>query len=80
MGYLYVCTSNWKLSSLSGPEGNYSLTTTTLSDPGTYTLKYRFTYDGETKETQNITVTITEPATPDPPLQGDTGTGTDTDT
>ena len=73
-------TSNWKLSSLSGPEGNYSLTTTTLSDPGTYTLKYRFTYDGETKETQNITVTITEPATPDPPLQGDTGTGTDTDT
>lgn len=67
-------TSNWRLSSLSGPDGSYDLSTTTLSTPGTYTLKYQFTYDGETKGTQNITVTITEPTTPTDPGSGDSQT------
>ena len=60
-------TSNWKLSSITGP-GGVSLSTSTLSTPGTYTLKYKFSYDGETKETGNITVTITGSTTdtPDP--------------
>ena len=65
-------TSNWTLSSISGPVTSTSVST--LTEPGTYTLKYRFTYDGETKETGNITVTVTgtntdggeeEPTTPD---------------
>ena len=50
--------SNWKLTSITGP-GGVSVSTTTLSTPGTYTLRYEFTYDGEKKETGNITVTIT---------------------
>ena len=49
-------TSNWTLSSISGPSTSTSITT--LTEPGTYILKYRFTYDGETRETGNITVTI----------------------
>ena len=57
-------TSNWKLSSITGP-GGVSLSSTTLTTPGTYTLKYKFSYDGETKETGNITITITE-STVDP--------------
>ncbi len=65
-------TSNWTLSSISGPVTSTSVST--LTEPGTYTLKYRFTYNGETKETGNITVTVTgtntdggeeEPTTPD---------------
>ena len=67
-------TSNWKLSSITGP-GGVSLSTTTLSTPGTYTLKYKFSYDGETKETGNITVTITGSTSPtDPTDPGDTET------
>ena len=50
-------TSNWTLASISGPVTSTSITT--LDTAGTYTLRYRFTYDGETKETGNITVTIT---------------------
>ena len=50
-------TSNWTLSSISGPVTSTSVST--LTEPGTYTLKYRFTYDGETKETGSITVTVT---------------------
>ncbi len=50
-------TSNWKLTSITGP-GGASLSATTLSTPGAYTLRYEFTYDGEKKETGNITVTI----------------------
>lgn len=56
-------TSNWTLSSIAGP--TTSTATTVLSTPGTYTLKYRFTYDGETKETGNITVTINEKKEPE---------------
>ena len=65
-------TSNWTLSSISGSVTSTSVST--LTEPGTYTLKYRFTYDGETKETGSITVTITgtitggggeEPPTPE---------------
>lgn len=57
-------TSNWSLSSISGPSTSTSITT--LTEPGTYILKYRFTYDNETKETGNITITITGTTTPDP--------------
>ena len=65
-------TSNWTLSSISGPVTSTSVST--LTEAGTYTLRYRFTYDGETKETGSITVTVTgtntgsggeEPTTPD---------------
>ena len=65
-------TSNWTLSSISGPVTSTSVST--LTEAGTYTLRYRFTYDGETKETGSITVTITgtitggggeEPTTPE---------------
>ncbi len=65
-------TSNWTLSSISGPVTSTSVST--LTEAGTYTLRYRFTYDGETKETGSITVTITgtitggggeEPPTPE---------------
>ncbi len=50
-------TSGWTLSSISGPTTSTSVSV--LNTPGTYTLRYRFTYDGETKETGNITVTVT---------------------
>lgn len=63
-------TSGWKLSSVSGPGDNYPLTTSSLTDPGTYILKYKFTYDGETKETGNITVTITGTTPPTPDEEG----------
>ena len=66
-------TSNWTLSSISGPVTTTSIST--LSEPGTYTLKYRFTYDGETKETGSITVSITGTAPPDGGEGGDGGTG-----
>lgn len=49
-------TSNWRLSSVSP---NIDISSGIISTPNTYTLKYRFTYDGETKETGNITVTVT---------------------
>ena len=49
-------TSNWRLSSVSP---NIDISSGIISIPNTYTLKYRFTYDGETKETGNITVTVT---------------------
>ncbi len=54
-------TSNWTLISSSPSIGS----STTISTAGTYTLKYRFTYDGETKETGNITVTVTGSTPPD---------------
>ena len=65
-------TSNWTLSSISP---NVDTSSGIISTAGTYTLKYRFTYDGETKETGNITVTITgssggsgdNPENPSPP-------------
>lgn len=63
-------TSNWRLSSITGP-GGVSLSTSTLSTPGTYTLKYKFSYDGETKETGNITVTITGSTNPTEPTDPD---------
>ncbi len=50
-------TSNWRLTSISGPVS--SPTITTLTEKGKYSLKYSFTYDGETKETGTIVVTIT---------------------
>lgn len=49
-------TSNWTLVSISP---NIGTSISTITEPDTYTLKYRFTYDGETKETGNITVTVT---------------------
>ena len=71
-------TSNWKLTSLTDSTGaSLPINQSNLSTPGTYTLKYKFTYDGETKETGNITVTITggstEPTTPD---ENNSGTNT----
>ncbi len=59
-------TSNWSLASISNGSSNLPLTTTTLTDPGTYTLEYTFTYDGQTKRTQAITVVIKETTTPEP--------------
>ena len=56
-------TSNWTLASISGPVTSTSVST--LTEAGTYTLRYRFTYDGETKETGNITVTVTGSSPPD---------------
>ena len=50
-------TSNWTLASISGPVTSTSVST--LTETGTYTLRYRFTYDGETKETGSITVNVT---------------------
>lgn len=67
-------TSNWHLSSISGPSTDTSITT--LTEAGTYTLRYRFTYDGETKETGNITITI-EPE--NLPSGGDSGETTTED-
>ena len=65
-------TSNWTLSSISP---NVDTSSGIISTAGTYTLKYRFTYDGETKESGNITVTVTgnsggsgdNPENPSPP-------------
>lgn len=54
-------TSNWTLVSISP---NIGTSISTISTAGTYTLKYRFTYDGETKETGSITVNVTG-TTPD---------------
>ena len=65
-------TSNWTLISISNGTSNLPLTTTTLSDPGTYTLKYRFTYDGSQKETGNIEVIITGNSTPETPTDPST--------
>lgn len=49
-------TSGWSLASISP---NVDTSSGVISTPNTYTLKYRFTYDGETKETGNIIVTVT---------------------
>ena len=56
-------TSNWTLASISP---NVDTSSGVISTPNTYTLKYRFTYDGETKETGNIKVIVTgtEPSEP----------------
>ena len=64
-------TSNWTLASISGPVTSTSVSV--LNTAGTYTLRYRFTYDGETKETGNITVTIIESSDPpeDDPINPD---------
>ena len=58
-------TSNWKLISISGPY-EYPTSVTTITEPGTYSLKYQFTYDGETKQTDIIQVTITDETTTNP--------------
>ena len=55
-------TSNWTLSSISP---NVDTSSGIISTAGTYTLKYRFTYDGETKETGSITVTVTGVSPPE---------------
>ena len=55
-------TSNWTLSSISP---NVDTSSGIISTADTYTLKYRFTYDGETKETGSITVTVTGVSPPD---------------
>ena len=55
-------TSNWRLTSISGDTTDTNITV--LNTPGTYYLKYRFTYNGETKETGSIRVTITTSTTP----------------
>ena len=74
-------TSNWEIISITDSSNtNYPLTTTTLSTPGTYNLKYRFTYDGETKETQTIRVTITSSTSPTDPDTGGEETGSDPST
>ena len=65
-------TSNWTLASISP---NVDTSSGIISTPNTYTLKYRFTYDGETKETGSITVTVTGTNTT-PPGGGDGGTPT----
>ena len=57
-------TSNWTLASISP---NVDTSSGVISTANTYTLKYRFTYDGETKETGNITVTVTGSTPPEPP-------------
>ena len=54
--------------STSGPVTSTSVST--LSEAGTYTLRYRFTYDGETKETGTITVKVSGIA---PPSGGEEG-------
>ena len=52
-------TSNWTAASIKNSSGeNIPLTTKTLTTPGTYKLIYHFTYNGETKSTQEITITI----------------------
>lgn len=58
-------TSNWKLISITGPN-SYPTSTTVIDKEGTYSLKYQFTYDGETKQTGTIQVTITGTTPPDP--------------
>lgn len=67
-------TSNWTLSSISGPVTSTSVST--LTEAGTYTLRYRFTYDGETKETGSITVTVTGTNTGGGGDEGDSGNET----
>lgn len=67
-------TSNWTLSSISGPVTSTSVST--LTEAGTYTLRYRFTYDGETKETGSITVTVTGTNTGGDGDGGDSGNET----
>ena len=65
-------TSNWTLASISP---NVDTSSGIISTPNTYTLKYRFTYDGETKETGSITVTVKGTNTT-PPGDGEGGTAT----
>ena len=73
-------TSNWTLASISGPVTSTSVST--LTEAGTYTLRYRFTYDGETKETGSITVNVTGTGgdivggggTPETPTNPESGT------
>ena len=73
-------TSNWTLASISGPVTSTSVST--LSEAGTYTLRYRFTYDGETKETGTITVKVSGTGgdivggggTPETPTNPESGT------
>ena len=67
-------TSNWTLVSISP---NIGTSISTITEPDTYTLKYRFTYDGETKETGSITVTVTGTNTGD---GGDPNNPTDPET
>ncbi len=67
-------TSNWTLVSISP---NIGTSISTITEPDTYTLKYRFTYDGETKETGSITVTVTGTNTGD---GGDPDNPTDPET
>ena len=55
-------TSNWRLSSITP---NIDISSGIIETKGIYTLKYRFTYDGETKETGNIKVTVTGTPPPD---------------
>ena len=72
-------TSNWTLVSISP---NIGTSISTITEPDTYTLKYRFTYDGETKETGNITVNVTGTGgdivggggTPETPTNPESGT------
>ncbi len=65
-------TSNWRVSSISP---SIDVSSGIIETAGTYILKYKFTYDGETKETGNITVTVTETT---PPSGGEDGEGTPT--
>ena len=70
-------TSNWTLASISGPVTSTSVSV--LNTAGTYTLRYRFTYDGETKETGNITVNVTgTTSSGDGGNGGDSGDSSDT--
>lgn len=65
-------TSNWRVSSISP---SIDVSSGIIETAGTYILKYKFTYDGETKETGNITVTVTGTT---PPSGGEDGEGTPT--
>ncbi len=72
-------TTGWTLSSVTKDGKAYPLNTL-LNEDGIYLLKYRFTYDGEEKESGNIKVTITgnttttKPNTPEG-SGGNTGSG-----
>ncbi len=63
-------TSNWRVSSISP---SIDVSSGIIETAGTYILKYKFTYDGETKETGNIKVTVTGTT---PPSDGEDGEGT----
>ena len=63
-------TSNWRVSSISP---SIDVSSGIIETAGTYILKYKFTYDGETKETGNIKVTVTGTT---PPNGGEDGEGT----